>query len=47
MPKYIVKNEQILKEFMGKFWKYLGSKKRRGIVKVFEIDYEKFNKINE
>ena len=38
MPKYIVKNEQILKEFMGKFWKYLGSKKGRGIVKVFEKD---------
>ena len=38
MPKYIVKNEQILNEFMGKFWKALGRKKGSEFAKMFSED---------
>ena len=38
MPKYIVKNEQILNEFMSKFWRFLGNRKGRDVVKLFAND---------
>ena len=38
MPKYIVKNEQILNEFMDKFWKAIGQRKGRKFVKALWKD---------
>ena len=38
MPKYIVKNEQILNEFMDKFWKAIGRKKGSKFAKMFSKD---------
>ncbi len=33
MPKYKIKNEQILSEFLDKFWKAVGRKKGAGFIK--------------
>ena len=38
MPKYIIKNEQVLSEFMDKFWKALGRKKGSQFAKMFSKD---------
>jgi pantoate kinase len=40
MPKYIIKNEQILNEFMGKFFKAIGRKKGQKFVKALFKDPE-------
>ena len=40
MPKYIIKNEQILNEFMGKFFKAVGRKKGQKFVKALFKDPE-------
>jgi|TARA_Y100000034_G_scaffold134355_1_gene202543 hypothetical protein len=38
MPRYIVKNEQVLNEFMSRFWKALGRKKGNAFAKIFAND---------
>jgi|TARA_B100001971_G_C18174259_1_gene529000 hypothetical protein len=39
MPKYKVKNEQVLSEFLGKFWKGVGQRKGQKFVQdLFKND---------
>ena len=39
MPKYKVKNEQVLNEFLGKFWKGIGQRKGQKFVQdLFKND---------
>ena len=47
MPKYkyVVKNEQVLNEFMEKLWRHLGRKKGRQFVKSLFKDPDLIRKI--
>ena len=38
MPRYKIKNEQVLTEFMDKFWKAIGQRKGRKFVKALWRD---------
>lgn len=38
MPRYKIKNEQVLTEFMDKFWKSIGQRKGRKFVKALWRD---------
>ncbi len=38
MPRYKIKNEQVLTEFMDKFWKAIGQRKGRKFVKALWKD---------
>ena len=38
MPRYKIKNEQVLTEFMDKFWKAIGQRKGRKFVKALGKD---------
>jgi hypothetical protein len=40
MPKYIVKNEQVLQEFLDNFWKAVGRRKGQKFVKALFQDPE-------
>ena len=40
MPKYIVKNEQVLQEFLDNFWKAVGRRKGKKFVKALFQDPE-------
>jgi len=49
MPKYkyVVKNEQVLNEFMEKLWRHLGRKKGRKFVKSLFKDPDLILKIKD
>ena len=38
MPRYKIKNEQVLTEFMDKFWKAIGQRKGKKFVKALWKD---------